>query len=104
MNGWTAAFDAGRPDGRTCLHTDRIDPDVRPLTSGCAECEALDMTWVHLRTCLTCGHTGCCDSSRGKHAAAHAESAGHPVARSAEPGEDWAWCYEDDLFLEREPS
>ncbi|MCY0949761.1 UBP-type zinc finger domain-containing protein [Streptomyces sp. H27-S2] len=55
--------------------------------------------WVHLRTCLTCGNTGCCDSSRGKHAWSHAESTGHAVARSAETGEEWAWCYEDHVFL-----
>ncbi|WP_432250672.1 UBP-type zinc finger domain-containing protein [Streptomyces sanyensis] len=55
--------------------------------------------WVHLRACLTCGHIGCCDSSRGQHAWAHAREAGHPVAASFEKGEHWAWCYVDEVFL-----
>ena len=45
--------------------------------------------------CLTCGHVGCCDSSRGRHATAHFEATGHPLMRSVEPGETWAWCYVD---------
>ena len=48
---------------------------------------------VHLRTCLTCGYVGCCDSSKGRHATAHSEHTGHPVMQSAEPGETWRWCY-----------
>ena len=45
--------------------------------------------------CLTCGHVGCCDSSRGRHATGHFEATGHPLMRSMEPGETWAWCYVD---------
>lgn len=56
--------------------------------------------WVHLRLCLTCGHVGCCDSSPNKHAAAHVAAAGHPAVRSLEPGETWAYCYTDDLFVD----
>lgn len=104
MNGWTVAPDAGRPEGRTCLHADRLEPGVRPASRGCLACEARGMTWVHLRMCLTCGRIGCCDSSRGRHAAEHAEAEDHPVARSAERGEHWAWCYEDHLFLEQQRS
>ncbi|MET9882978.1 UBP-type zinc finger domain-containing protein [Streptomyces sp. NPDC006430] len=67
--------------------------------SGCAQCRAVGQRWVHLRFCLSCGHVGCCDSSRGQHAWVHAETTGHPLASSAEDGEDWAWCYVDELFL-----
>ncbi|MFI5715960.1 Na+/H+ antiporter [Nocardia sp. NPDC051750] len=67
-------------------------PDV------CAECEALGMTWVHLRMCLDCGNIGCCDSSPGNHAAGHFAATGHPVIRSVEPGEAWRWCYADELL------
>jgi uncharacterized UBP type Zn finger protein len=49
--------------------------------------------------CLTCGKVGCCDSSPGRHASAHAREEGHPLARSAEPGEDWSWCYVDEVAL-----
>ena len=54
------------------------------------------MSWVHLRMCQTCGHIGCCDNSPGKHATAHCAETGHPIIRSAEPGEDWSWCYVDE--------
>lgn len=64
----------------------------------CSECVAEGLAWVHLRMCLSCGHIACCDSSPGKHATGHAESTGHPVVRSVEPGESWRWCYPDALL------
>ena len=57
-------------------------------------------TWVSLRLCLICGHVGCCDGSKNKHATEHFHSTGHPLILSMEPGEDWAWCYEDEVYLE----
>jgi hypothetical protein len=82
----------------TCTHLDRIElvelPDAIP---GCEDCLAAGGTWVHLRMCQTCGHVGCCDSSPGRHATAHARTSGHPIVRSAEPGEDWSWCYVDEV-------
>jgi CPA1 family monovalent cation:H+ antiporter len=74
--------------------------DVEPSTTlGCEDCLREGTTWVHLRECLTCGHVGCCDSSPRRHARAHWLTVGHPVVRSLEPGEDWGWCYADELFL-----
>jgi uncharacterized UBP type Zn finger protein len=70
-------------------------PD-RPLESGervCRECLALGDRWVHLRLCVTCGHVGCCDGSKNRHASRHAAATGHAVVRSLEPGESWMWCY-----------
>jgi uncharacterized UBP type Zn finger protein len=67
-----------------------------PASRGCEECLAMGDTWVHLRLCVHCGHVGCCDDSRNKHATRHHESTGHAVIRSFEPGEDWLWCYVDD--------
>ena len=62
----------------------------------CEDCVAEELdVWVHLRTCLSCGHVGCCDSSPRKHATAHFDATGHPVIRSAEPLEAWRWCYVD---------
>jgi hypothetical protein len=72
---------------------------VVPRTRGCEECLALGMRWVHLRVCLTCGHVGCCDSSPGKHARAHAGTMGHPIVASLEPGENWRWCYAHEAFV-----
>ncbi len=65
---------------------------------GCEECLRDGMRWVHLRLCLGCGHVGCCDSSIGRHAAAHFGESRHPVMRSIEPGEAWRWCYEDEVL------
>jgi uncharacterized UBP type Zn finger protein len=82
----------------TCSHLAALpDVDPTPNSSGCEECLALGWQWVHLRLCLECGHVGCCDSSRGKHATAHFQAVGHPVIRSLEPGEDWAWCNVDQM-------
>lgn len=70
-----------------------IDPNARPSGTGCVECEAAGGWWVHLRRCAACGHIGCCDSSPGQHASAHAAASGHPIIRSYEPGEAWFWDY-----------
>lgn len=77
-----------------CTHLDPARA-VHPASQGCEECLRLGGHWVHLRMCLTCGHVGCCDSSVGKHATGHFHETGHPVMQSAEPGEDWRWCYID---------
>ena len=85
----------------TCEHLAGIadQPDPEPLTPGrCQGCEELgETTWAHLRMCLTCGHVGCCDSSPYRHASGHFHETEHPVMRSAEPGEDWRWCYADSM-------
>jgi hypothetical protein len=83
-----------------CSHTDQIQI-LEPAGSiaGCAACLRTGGRWVHLRMCQTCGEIGCCDSSPGRHAAAHARTAGHPIARSVEPGEDWSWCYVDEVMF-----
>lgn len=85
----------------TCTHAAQIR-DVEPSADGCEDCLKIGDDWVHLRLCLTCGHVGCCDSSKNKHATKHFRAAGHPIVRSFEPGEGWLWCYADELFLEPE--
>lgn len=77
-----------------CEHAAHHAGPVTPEADVCLECVAQGDTWVHLRVCMTCGHVGCCDSSKNKHATAHARRQDHPVIRSAEPGETWAYCYE----------
>jgi hypothetical protein len=81
-----------------CTHLDQIH-QVTPHTKGCEECLKLGWSWVHLRLCLVCGHVGCCDSSRGKHGTGHFQETGHPVMQSAEPGENWRWCYIDRNYI-----
>jgi uncharacterized UBP type Zn finger protein len=81
-----------------CSHLDQID-DVEPGTDGCEECLKTGDSWVHLRMCLICGHVGCCDSSKNTHATRHFNETAHPVMQSAQPGEDWRWCYVDNLVL-----
>lgn len=84
----------------TCTHLDSIDPDAVPSAQGCEDCLASGGRWVHLRMCSSCGHVGCCDSSPGKHATAHHGATEHPLVRSFEPGEEWFWCYPDELVFE----
>ncbi len=82
-----------------CTHLDQMS-DHGASGNGCVECLASGGHWVHLRRCLACGHIGCCDSSPGKHATAHFRSTTHPLIQSFEPGEEWIWCYVDDIALE----
>ena len=83
-----------------CDHLESIAVTELPATiAGCEDCLAIGGTWQHLRMCQTCGHIGCCDNSIGKHATAHSQSTGHPIIRSAEPGEDWSWCYVDEVMM-----
>jgi uncharacterized UBP type Zn finger protein len=83
-----------------CRHLDQIrDVEPRPA-DGCAECLETGGSWVHLRLCMSCGHVGCCDSSPGKHATKHFQRSGHPIVQSYEPGEEWLWCYADQVMLE----
>lgn len=84
---------------RTCTHLDQIQDVASNTPDGCEECLATGDTWVHLRLCLTCGHVGCCDSSKNRHATKHFHATSHPIVRSFEPGEDWMWCFEDALFM-----
>jgi len=81
-----------------CKHLDQIQ-DVQPHTQGCEECLKMGDRWVHLRLCLTCGHVGCCDSSPNRHASKHFYATKHPIVQSFEPGEDWKWCYADELMI-----
>lgn len=84
----------------SCTHLDQIR-DVTPRTpNGCEECLKLGDRWVHLRLCLECGHVGCCDSSKNKHATRHFHATKHPVMRSFEPGEAWGWCYVDEIEID----
>jgi tellurite resistance protein TerC len=83
----------------SCTHLDGLR-DVRPATQGCEECLKSGDQWVHLRLCLQCGHVGCCDSSKNKHATTHFQSTGHPVMQSMEPGEKWKWCYVDRITIQ----
>jgi hypothetical protein len=82
-----------------CTHLDQIAVKPPPIAEveGCPECLKTGDHWVHLRVCLSCGKVGCCDSSPNRHAAKHAGGVGHPIVRSLEPGENWCWCYEDQV-------
>lgn len=97
---WRVAEDLGATVQRSCTHLDEPREITASEVHGCEDCLRTGSGWVHLRECLSCGHLGCCDSSPKKHAYAHAHARpGHDLARSVEPGEDWAWCYADEVFL-----
>jgi CPA2 family monovalent cation:H+ antiporter-2 len=86
------------PPDTPCGHLDQIRR-VMPSARGCEDCLRIGGRWVHLRICMTCGHVGCCDSSPNRHATAHNRAIGHPIIKSMEPGEDWGWCYPDNIAL-----
>jgi hypothetical protein len=81
-----------------CTHLSFVRTD-KPHTKGCEECLAMGDTWVHLRLCRTCGHVGCCDDSKNKHATKHFHATRHPIISSLEVGEDWSWCYVDEIAM-----
>ena len=83
-----------------CSHLDQINDVTARTPEGCEECLEMGDTWVHLRLCLSCGHVGCCDNSKNKHATKHFHATDHPVIQSFERGEDWIWCYVDEVYLE----
>lgn len=84
---------------KKCKHKDQIQK-VTPSADGCEDCLKIGDEWVHLRLCLICGHVGCCDDSKNKHARAHFKKTKHPIIKSFEPGESWKYCYIDDVMWE----
>ncbi len=85
------------PSPSKCTHLDQIRAVTPRTPGGCEDCLKTGSQWVHLRLCLSCGHVGCCDSSQNRHARKHAHDTGHPIIRSFEPGENWRWCFIDDV-------
>jgi hypothetical protein len=86
-----------------CTHLDQVK-DVSPNTpEGCEECLKMGSDWVHLRLCMSCGHVGCCDDSPNRHATKHFHKSKHAIITSLEPGEEWGFCYPDQLFFETFP-
>jgi len=77
-----------------------IDPTVPPSGTGCVECDATGLWWVHLRRCAQCGHIGCCDDSLNKHATAHWRATGHPIIQTFEPNESWFWNYDTNSYYD----
>jgi hypothetical protein len=82
-----------------CEHIESAK-DLQRAQRVCDDCIKTGDSWVHLRLCLTCGHVGCCDSSKNKHATKHFHASSHAVIRSIEPGESWGWCYVDEITFD----
>jgi uncharacterized UBP type Zn finger protein len=87
----------GRKAG-DCAHRDQIR-DVARSSQGCDACLEMGDRWIHLRMCMTCGHVGCCNDSKNKHASKHFQATGHPIVKPLEEGQDWLWCYADEVML-----
>lgn len=85
-------------EAKECTHRDQIR-EVVPASEGCEECLATGDTWVHLRLCMTCGHVGCCNDSKNKHASKHYQAMDHPIVKPLDTGEDWLWCFADEVML-----
>ena len=84
---------------QNCTHIDQVK-DMTSSSNGCEDCLKTGDSRVHLRLCTISGHVGCCDSSKNKHATRHFQSTKHPIIKSLEAGEDWGWCYLDQVFLD----
>ncbi len=80
-----------------CEHAAHAQPEITTGARGCEECLKSGDSWVHLRICMQCGKVGCCDSSKNRHASRHWREERHPVIRSFEPREEWAWCFPDEI-------
>ena len=80
-----------------CTHLDQVLVDRPDEVEGCEDCLKIGGRWMHLRVCRTCGHVGCCDSSPNRHATKHVQASGHPIVTSLEEGEDWSYCYFDEV-------
>ena len=89
----------GSLDNKGCTHISQ-QQDVIPSADGCEDCLKLGDNWVNLRLCLTCGYVGCCDSSKNKHATRHYHESNHLMIVSYEEGENWLWCYQDEVVIE----
>jgi hypothetical protein len=88
----------------SCTHLEQVLVGRPDRAAGCEECLAIGATWVHLRVCRTCGQIGCCDSSPNRHASRHAREQGHAIVSSMEPGENWSYCFVDDVAFVLESS
>lgn len=83
-----------------CTHLDHVKLTELPdSVDGCEDCLKEGTQWVHLRICLECGHVGCCDNSPEKHATRHNAGSQHPIIRSIQPGEEWSWCFIDEIAM-----
>jgi uncharacterized UBP type Zn finger protein len=89
----------GQIQSGQCSHLDQIQ-EVTPSAAGCTDCLKTGDRWVHLRICLVCGYVGCCNNSKNKHATKHFQATKHPLIQSFEPGENWVWCYLDQIVME----
>lgn len=89
---------------KVCTHRDQIKDFPPQNISVCEECVKLGDSWVNLRQCLTCGHVGCCDSSKNTHATRHFKATKHPIMKSVTPGEEFTWCYVDEMMIDDVPA
>ncbi len=96
---WVAVDHDGQPLDQQCGHLDQVIEVPDPPARECMDCVVEGSTWVNLRQCLVCGGVRCCDDSPRRHTTGHWKAVGHPLIRSAQPGEAWAWCYPEELSL-----
>jgi len=82
-----------RRTGYTCADLDHYPVVETAPDPVCQRCLDEGLEWVSMRQCLECGNLACCDSSIGQHATKHFHETTHPVMETAEPGENWRWCF-----------
>ncbi|HEX5086864.1 MAG TPA: Na+/H+ antiporter [Nocardioides sp.] len=82
-----------RRTGYSCADLDHYRVVETTPDPVCQRCLDEGLEWVSMRQCLECGNLACCDSSIGQHATKHFHETTHPVMETAEPGENWRWCF-----------
>src|SRR5665647_1047616 len=86
---------------RRCIHSSPMARHSwQPSALGCQECLAIGDEWMHLRICRTCGHVGCCDDSKNRHATKHFKATQHPIIEGYDPPEGWGWCFVDEVLFD----
>ena len=87
-----------------CAHVATVDlehlDDIVPSSEGCEDCLRIGGRWVHLRLCLAAATWAAATTRPTSTPRPTGTPRDHPLIRSYEPGEDWWWCYADDLFFE----
>jgi uncharacterized UBP type Zn finger protein len=91
----------GQSSPKACSHLEMVKT-LQAQSQVCEQCVAMGDSWPDLRMCMTCGHVGCCDEAKNRHAFKHFKETGHPIVGPvAESGKlpSWMWCYVDEAVI-----
>ena len=84
---------------KSCAHLEQVKLETEGKQKDVKSVKRLDLTGSIYDYVYHVVMLGCCDSSPNKHGTKHFKSTSHPVIKSYEPGENWKWCYVDEIFM-----